>query len=64
MSNMPGTPAPVPQQGKSRSWLLIVIILVVVCCLVAACLGLGYYLWSNGDRFLGASSVLRSLAAA
>ena len=64
MSNMPATPAPSPQEGKSRSWLWIVIILVVVCCLVAACLGAGYYLWTNGDRLLGVSAALRSLAAA
>jgi hypothetical protein len=43
---------------------LIIVVVVVICCLVAACLGLGYYLWTNGDRLLGVSALLRGLAAA
>lgn len=61
---MSSMPAPTPEEGKSRSWILIVVIVVVICCLVAACLGLGYYLWSNGDRLFGVSAALSRLAAA
>ena len=63
MSNVTGTPAPVPQEGKSRRWLLIVIVLVVVCCLAAACAGAIYYLYTTGDSLFGVSALLRGLAA-
>jgi hypothetical protein len=63
MSDMTGTPAPTPQEGKSRSWLLIVIVLAVVCCLVAACVAAGWYVWNNGDRWLDFSLLWRGVAA-
>jgi hypothetical protein len=63
MSNVTGTPAPTPQEGKSRSWLVIVIVVVVICCLAAACLGAGYYFWTNGDRLFNVSALLGAMAA-
>jgi hypothetical protein len=55
MTNATGTPTPAAPEGKSRTWLIIVIVLVVVCCLVAVCLGAGWYVWTNGDQWLGVS---------
>ena len=55
MTNASGTPTPAAQEGKSRSWLIIVLVLVVVCCLVAVCVGAGWYVWTNGDRWLDLS---------
>ena len=63
MSNVTGTPAPAPQERKSRSWLVIVIVLMV-CCLAAACAGAIYWLYTNGDSLFGVSALLRGLAAA
>jgi flagellar basal body-associated protein FliL len=64
-----GTPIPpleeVPSQPqKKNTWLIIVIVVIVVlCCCVAVVVGAGYWLYYNGDKLFGISSLLQSLPA-
>jgi hypothetical protein len=45
-------PAIPPQQKKSnKTWIIILVVVVVLCCL-CSCIGIGSYLWTNGDSLL------------
>lgn len=64
------TAAPMPPAGepaqpkKSRTWLVVLIIVLVLCCLCAAVGGGIWWLWSNGDQFLGTSLLMAGLPIA
>lgn len=69
MNQSYGTPIPPleevpPQPAKSRSWLIIIIVvLVVLCCCCAVLGGATYWLYYNGDKLFGISSLLIPLPA-
>jgi flagellar basal body-associated protein FliL len=62
MTATPMPPAPESAQPKkSRTWLIILIVVLVLCCLCAAVGGGIWWLWSNGDKFLGTSRLMLGL---
>ncbi len=59
MTATPMPPAAEPgQPKKSRTWLIVLIIVLVLCCLCAAVSGGLWWLWNNGDTFLGLTRLL------
>jgi len=65
MTATPMPPAGEPDQPKkSRTWLIVLIIVLVLCCLCAAVGGGIWWLWNNGDTFLGLSRLLAGLPVA
>ena len=51
-----------PEPKKNRTGMIIAIVAVVLCCCCLVSLGLGYWLWNNGDQLLGIGALLRSAA--
>jgi hypothetical protein len=49
----PDLPPPIPPgQKKSRNtWVIVLVVAVVLCCL-CSCIGIGYWMWSNGDSLM------------
>ncbi len=63
MSDRPGTPDASSPEGKksSKTWLIVLIIVLVLCCLCAAGVGVGWYLYQNGDRIFKLTAELAPL---
>jgi hypothetical protein len=63
------TPTPVyepqPQvtepKKSNKVGIIIAVVVVVLCCCCVISLGLGYWLWNNGDRLMGTGAFLRNL---
>lgn len=56
---------PQPQIAEPKSnktGIIIAVVVVVLCCCCLVTLGLGAYLWQNGDQLLGTGALLRQLA--
>ncbi len=51
------------EKSKSKLWLIVVIVLVLLCCMVAACGGVGWYLYQNGDEIFGLTNILPALTS-
>jgi hypothetical protein len=62
MENPGVTPMP-EEPKKNNTVIIVVVVLVVLCCCCVIGGGLGYWLWTNGDRLMGTGSVLSALAA-
>jgi hypothetical protein len=53
---------PPAQPKKKNTWLIILIVVLVIICCCCAVVGLGgWYLYNNGDKMFGISSLLQSL---
>ena len=43
-----------PEEKKNKKlWIILGVILILLCCLCLAVGGAAYWLWENGDDFLG-----------
>jgi hypothetical protein len=42
----------------NKIWIIIAVVAVLLCCCCAASIGLGYWLWNNGDDLFGISYVI------
>jgi hypothetical protein len=42
-----------PQGAKksSKTWIIVLVVVIALCCL-CSCLGVGLYLWNNGDQIM------------
>ena len=55
-------PLPTAEPKKSRTGIIIAVVVVILCCCCLIGSGLGYWLWTNGDQFLGTGALLPALA--
>ncbi|GAP21765.1 hypothetical protein [Leptolinea tardivitalis] len=49
----PDLPPPIPPEKKksNKTWIIVLVVVIVLCCL-CSCVGIGIYLWNNGDQIM------------
>ncbi len=49
----PDLPPPMPPEQKksNKTWIIVLVVVVVLCCL-CSCIGIGTWMWNNGDSLM------------